>query len=408
MADNETHIHKLAIAGPDYVCTKGYQAIEAGALKALDPTIALIGHNRYATLGKITNKTAHPFRHNSITGVHNGTLYNHEELAGGKGASFTIDSEAVMFALSTDAPKTVLEGMVGAFALVWHDQRDNSLNFARNDERPLTFAVSADKGVVLWASEELMLKWLVGRTYEHSNFDFVELPIGEHWKFDLNSWSSVYNTKEVIKFDSPSWRNQWLDNYYPQHLPRATNLPDRLNITTNLCDTDIVIGGPVQELDLKPGHSYEVVVEEFGYYRAAEGRHGRAKGFLIDGVDNNIMTAIGMADDQYTEGETLSVNIPHNYHVTATGEILLIATSHRRPPPSPIGIKVGSVHMKLAEYEKAVADGCGWCGDLLVRSEAHLMEVITCGNNDTVITCPTCTNEIPWDNKTGEIYDKSH
>src|SRR5690348_5835448 len=33
----------------------------------------LLGHNRYATVGAITKGNAHPFEHDNVVGVHNGT-----------------------------------------------------------------------------------------------------------------------------------------------------------------------------------------------------------------------------------------------------------------------------------------------------------------------------------------------
>jgi len=71
----------------------------------------------------------------------------------------------------------------GAFSLVWHDTRNNTLNFARNDERPLCLAYA--HGIVYWASEELMLRWLLDRNKIH-NPVFMTLPIGQHHVLDLS------------------------------------------------------------------------------------------------------------------------------------------------------------------------------------------------------------------------------
>ena len=37
----------------------------------------LIGHNRYATRGAVSELNAHPFEFGRVVGAHNGTIYNH-------------------------------------------------------------------------------------------------------------------------------------------------------------------------------------------------------------------------------------------------------------------------------------------------------------------------------------------
>lgn len=123
---------------------------------------ALIGHNRQATKGKINSVNAHPFQHGSITLVHNGTLTNQWQLEKLFDApSFDTDSELICWLIDNYELGSVIKSLEGAFALVWWDSNDNSINMINNGEREFNIAV--DKDTVYWGSEAKMLDWLLHR-----------------------------------------------------------------------------------------------------------------------------------------------------------------------------------------------------------------------------------------------------
>lgn len=148
----------------------------------------LMGHNRHATKGASgDHKNAHPFNHGHINLMHNGSLTTHYNLTKD---TFTVDSEAICKAIEVDGAGAVIPKLRGAFALVWFDKNEQTLNFVRNTERPLSLAYDTTTGTIYWASEEGMLEWLLDRepTMASSpcSYDYIrELPVGKWYKFPV-------------------------------------------------------------------------------------------------------------------------------------------------------------------------------------------------------------------------------
>lgn len=129
---------------------------------------AAIGHNRAATVGGVDTSTAHPFQVGPITLVHNGTLTSTFGLPSPmrsitiKGKSIKVDSHAIAYNLAHHDTEEVLSKLNGAFALVWHDARDDTINVIRNSQRPLHMALSTQQDTLYMMSEAEML-FMLGR-----------------------------------------------------------------------------------------------------------------------------------------------------------------------------------------------------------------------------------------------------
>lgn len=146
--------------------------------KAFDKAVGgvnsvIIGHNRFATQGKVIAANAHPFSFPSLVGAHNGTLKNKHVLDDSR--VYDVDSENLYHHMDKNGVENTIHKLDGAWALTWYNHEENTLNFIRNDERPLHVTVCEEGGVLFWASEAWMLRIALSREgLKHSDIDEVK------------------------------------------------------------------------------------------------------------------------------------------------------------------------------------------------------------------------------------------
>lgn len=174
---------------------------------------ALIGHCRHKTSGDVSIANAHPFvsENGKIVGVHNGTLRNHTSLDGWE--TGMVDSEAMINDLSINGPEKTFAKVEGAFAVVWWDTEELTLNFIRNRERPLHFTWSHDFKSLLWASEP----WMFGAVERDNPSHLVQkdlwdgddstngesiflMPTNRWWSYKITPNAGL--NKPKLKFES--------------------------------------------------------------------------------------------------------------------------------------------------------------------------------------------------------------
>jgi len=155
-------------------------------------TNILIGHARQPTKGSTKIENVHPHRFEDVILVHNGTMTYVGDESVPKDAS---DSKMVCRTIAKKGPQGFADSSWGAYCLVWIDLRNQTLNFLRNNERPL--AICEERNSIMesspvrnfwWASEAGFLHMALGR---YSNFvkekhKFYFLPKNEHWSFPLD------------------------------------------------------------------------------------------------------------------------------------------------------------------------------------------------------------------------------
>lgn len=127
-----------------------------------DTNLFTIGHNRSATKGvKDLQSNAHPFVEGHIALVHNGTLHWVNEKFRDKDSKFDVDSKAAAKAIAQLGIDAAVKEFSGAYAFVWINTKDMSLNVLRNDQRPLGFFKTGN--YIFLASEPSLGVWCASR-----------------------------------------------------------------------------------------------------------------------------------------------------------------------------------------------------------------------------------------------------
>lgn len=156
--DGPVSYYKRNLPSYDFMYTRRYSSLRKKNWKFN----TFIGHNRAASVGKLSDEMAHPFNFEHIIGVHNGTIQKHNSLTG-HGIVHESDSEALFWAINEYGAEEVLPKVEGAFALIWYDRRTGNISIARNKERPLYIIKIKEKNSIVLASEHLMAQWAITR-----------------------------------------------------------------------------------------------------------------------------------------------------------------------------------------------------------------------------------------------------
>jgi len=157
---------------------------------------AFIGHNRAATKGAVNATNAHPYHCGHIVGAHNGTLSQKswDALCEVLGEKTGTDSHAIFLCIEKIGIEETSKLLQGAWALVWVDTNEGTLNFLRNDQRPFWYSYTSDFKKVIWASEHWMIRAAVNSApaasaYElfvsPENYSFWASEVDWHYRFDL-------------------------------------------------------------------------------------------------------------------------------------------------------------------------------------------------------------------------------
>jgi len=160
----------------------------------------LVGHNRKASSGAISNENAHPFAFGPIVLVHNGFIDNFRSLVHHKEReknNIEVDSHALTSLLARNDPMKIIPELKGAFVIIWYNATEKKLYFVRNTERPFSL-VDINDGIY-FASEKGMLRWLLHR--HQAKAEIAEIKPGVLLSLDENN---VWENRPVKLYEKPA------------------------------------------------------------------------------------------------------------------------------------------------------------------------------------------------------------
>lgn len=204
-----THSYKRAVHFMDFLGTRG----AARVMDKLSDYHYMIGHVRASTMGADKDYNAHPFEYDHIILVHNGTITNHHTL---EKAIETVDSAAVAANMAAKGELETLEKLDGGYSLVWYNAKDDSLNFARNDRKPMAIAFVKGKNEMFFSSEYSTLWNVLSRNGLEID-GAIQIPEpGKHYKFYKESVRNfdfegykLYTppSRPLLNNESVGWQN---------------------------------------------------------------------------------------------------------------------------------------------------------------------------------------------------------
>ena len=275
------------IDGYRFVTSEAYSKFR----KRINSTYQIIvGHNRKATKNNVSPHNAHPFRDEHIYLVHNGIMRNADAIS----TEVEVDSMAIAKALAQHHAQEGLKRIDGAYALVWFDQKDQTLSLARNDERPL-FLVEYDACWIV-SSEGGLPLWLMGREgRKHLSVKLLEPE--KLLCFNLQSPDKGYT--EIAYEEYTNWTPpKPVEVTYPM-VPRNTS-----SYPAN--DSGTLLQRKIKNLKLSAGDSVVVKIDNYEAYNGSNVLLGHP---VIDDIpDTEVIiracTPLGLGIDEIIEKAT--------------------------------------------------------------------------------------------------------
>lgn len=191
----EIKVAKIASNPIELFDTQRYRNASGGASSRV-----FLGHNRAKTVGNNSFNNAHPFEFGHIVGAHNGTLEksSFRALEQKLEEEFEVDSQAIFACIAKFGIEETVPLLEGAWALVWYDSQKGTLNFLRNEKRPLWYAYAKNNKRLFWASEFLMIDNALKMAGTESEYELLTTNKGHcYFAFPVDQMYS-YKVADIV------------------------------------------------------------------------------------------------------------------------------------------------------------------------------------------------------------------
>lgn len=395
LKDKNQDVYKRALAGPDFVNTSQFEKFLANS----SDYNVVIGHNRAATHGSAKDGNCHPFVFGDIGLVHNGTLRAYHRLVKEHKFSHQVDSAYAAKGMADHGEQATLEQTEGPFVFVWHNKSANTFNIARNNNRDIWWILDKDATTLWFASEYLMLHWILDRNdVDTGGRKYRGLNEHQWLSWDMAKGLKIPKAIQFEEYKAPVYSGH---NY--GHFNGNSAWKSR--------DEKILA-----EWGLEMYQTIEVKIDKFSPYQ--HGTFGTIEGFAVgpEGSKyNNLPVTIHSADAKFYDlikddgrclanvtyvgiqrdskaGETyLSASYPKKYTaegVTKPKEQVQskspqLTETFQGPP--------GTFRSKEDMLE-AISGGCCYCGDPIRFEDLGKLSWIEWTASETYPVCPSCTD----------------
>lgn len=328
---------------PNYFLTEQFYTTWEQRWKKDKPMFAAI-HCRAATQGKISKTNAHPFKCGNILGMHNGTIgktfLNRDK--------FDTDSEAIFHNIDTLGLKPALKAIQDAdpaFALVWYDLKNKTLNFIRNSKRTLAYTKSYGD-TIYWSSDPKHLEMgVAAASYTKATPVTTLFTIGRLYTIDITKKEPVFTTEDIEEAEEPV--TSYFSSGYSPFDPSKTSVDHWESCGKTSAEVQGKQWGAYKSYDKKSKKWYT----DYQYGELLKAREREKKALVT--VPNNVveMTFNNKNNSYEKKEEPLNDDLPFELSSGASGTAKEYA----------VGPGFKSMATEAA-YKAKIKRGCACCG----------------------------------------------
>lgn len=198
------------------------------------------GHGRLATQGDVTVNNAHPFNVDHIYLIHNGTLTNFHALKSRHNLNkINVDSLLCAHLFAKMSPEEVIKEIAGAYAFIWYNAEEKTLNILRNDERPLYMYHRSDKKQFLISSERSTFMYLEDKYNMKGEISYFG--VDNHYTFPIKE--GKFFRSELKKPEPPKAKpHSYASSGYVSNLPQKQEKGDSRYPVGQIPNTTVKVG----------------------------------------------------------------------------------------------------------------------------------------------------------------------